>query len=139
MLVQVVTPRGEVLREDVDELVAPGAAGEFGILAGHLPIVAALDAGLMLLRKGTGATPLVVDGGFLEQTADRITVITQRALQASEIDAEEARAELAEAEEAMRTRTEAGPAEAQALQRAWRLAAAKLQALEMGTSTKHAA
>ena len=52
LTLEVVTPGGTALREQVDEVVAPGEAGEFGVLPGHLPMLADLKVGLLHFRKG---------------------------------------------------------------------------------------
>ena len=48
---EIVTPRGRALTADVDEVTAPGVEGEFGILPGHLPILAALRTGIVNYRR----------------------------------------------------------------------------------------
>ena len=44
---EIVTPTGVALRQKVDDVTAPSVAGEFGVLPGHLPVLAALRTGLV--------------------------------------------------------------------------------------------
>ena len=104
LFLEVVTPLRAVLAEQVDEVILTGAAGEFGILPGHLPMLAALDAGGKLAVLNNGDRRLfVVSGGFAEVYHDRITVMTEECEGVDEIDVEKARAALKEAEEAYNT------------------------------------
>ena len=49
---EIVTPKGRALSETVDEVTAPSVAGEFGVMPGHLPLLAALRTGLVSYRIG---------------------------------------------------------------------------------------
>ena len=63
---EIVTPERLLLSEDVDEVVAPGHLGEFGVLPEHTPFLALLDIGILKYRVGTDETQLAVSGGFAE-------------------------------------------------------------------------
>ena len=56
---EVVTPEGLLLREEVDEVIAPGAEGYFGVRPGHTPMLATLGVGVIWYRKGAekGTSP----------------------------------------------------------------------------------
>ncbi len=75
---EIVTPRGVVLKERVTELVAPGSKGEFGILPGHLPMLASLQVGLLRYRKGKDMIDVAVGNGFAEILYDKAIVLTER-------------------------------------------------------------
>ena len=49
---EVVTPKGRALKVEVDEVTAPSVEGEFGVLPGHLPLLAALHTGIVSYRVG---------------------------------------------------------------------------------------
>ncbi len=49
---EIVTPRGRALTASVDEVTAPSVNGEFGVLPGHLPLLAALRTGIVSYRQG---------------------------------------------------------------------------------------
>lgn len=92
---EVITAEREVLREEVEIVVAPGREGELGILPRHAPLLTSLQAGELRARKPGGEEIiLAVSGGFLEVLPNRVIVLADAAEQAEEIDvarAEEAR------------------------------------------------
>jgi len=49
---EVVTPEGLALNADVDEFTSPSVQGQFGVLPGHLPLLAALRTGVVSYRQG---------------------------------------------------------------------------------------
>jgi F-type H+-transporting ATPase subunit epsilon len=75
---EIVTPQGLVLSAEVDEVVAPSVNGEFGVLPGHLPLLAALHIGLLHYRKGNKLTDVAVGSGFAEVLHDKAIVLTDR-------------------------------------------------------------
>jgi F-type H+-transporting ATPase subunit epsilon len=77
---EIVTPKGVVLSEDVEEVVAPSVSGEFGVLPGHLPMLAALSVGLVHFRKPAGAhmVDVAVGAGFVEVGAEKALLLTDR-------------------------------------------------------------
>ena len=79
---------------DIDVVVAPGTAGELGILPSHAPLITSLAPGELRIRKGNEETNMVVTGGFLEVRDDKVVILAEAAERAEEIDtarAEEAR------------------------------------------------
>lgn len=80
---------------DIDVVVAPGTAGELGILPSHAPFITSLAPGELRLRKGNEETSMVITGGFLEVRDDKVVILAEAAERAEEID-------LARAEEARR-------------------------------------
>ena len=91
---RVVTPVGEVIRETVDEVVAPGAEGYFGVRPGHTPLMATLGLGELSYRRGERWQAITCFSGFCEVLPDRVTVLADVGERAEEIDvsaAEEAR------------------------------------------------
>jgi F-type H+-transporting ATPase subunit epsilon len=93
LLLELVTPDRAVVREEVDEVVVPGAEGYIGILPGHAPLLATLQVGELWYRIGQEKRVLAAAGGFVEVLPDRVTVLAQIAERAEEIDV--ARAEAA--------------------------------------------
>ena len=59
ILLEIVTPRGTALSAQVDEVTAPSVKGEFGVLPGHLPLLAALRTGIVSLRTGSETVNVV--------------------------------------------------------------------------------
>lgn len=83
---EVVTRTGVALRTDVDEVQAPSVYGEFGVLPGHLPLLAALRSGILTWRNKTGATRAVIGPGFAEAGPDKVLVLTEHFVPEEDID-----------------------------------------------------
>lgn len=99
----VVGPDAEIVRESVVSLVAPGTEGYFGVMGGHVPLVAALRPGLVEYSDLTGNRhSIYIGGGFCEVGPDAVTVLADEAKRATELDMSEAEATLAEARRALR-------------------------------------
>ena len=91
---EIVTPEAKVYSEDVDMVTLPGVEGEMGIFPMHVPLMTQLAAGEITARKGGQDYFLAVGDGFVEVTGDRVSIITDMAIRAENIDeakAEEAR------------------------------------------------
>lgn len=118
---RLVTPGRMLLDEEVDEVAAPGALGEFGVLPNHIAFLTLLEIGAMSYKQGTAKRVLAVSGGYAEVLNNVMTVLAPAAEFAEEIDVERARRakEVAEAkiEESNRAGEEFAAAEA-ALRRA---------------------
>jgi F-type H+-transporting ATPase subunit epsilon len=94
----VVTPEQQVLDETVSQAILPAHDGQIGILTGRAPILVKLGTGpLRVDVQGGGKRTFFVDGGIAQMKDDKLTVLTDDAIPAAEIDAETARAEFAEA------------------------------------------
>jgi F-type H+-transporting ATPase subunit epsilon len=103
MQLSLTTPKGAVVEVEVDEVIAPGALGEFGVLAGHVPFLSILRPGVLVYRNKDGARVLAVGEGVLEvarsEQGDRVIVLCDQAASAGEVDQEATRKELATLEE----------------------------------------
>ena len=93
---EIVTPHGSALRETVDDVAAPSVEGEFGVLPGHLPILAVLRTGIVTYHKGGEEKRLAVSEGFVEVKDDRALLLTDKVLAKEEIDPVPVRLELAD-------------------------------------------
>ena len=87
---ELVTPECLLLSEEVDEVVAPGYEGEFGVLPGHTQFLAILNIGVLWYRKESAVKKIALGGGFAEVTHDRVVVLADTAERADEIDLERA-------------------------------------------------
>ncbi|HEY8448676.1 MAG TPA: F0F1 ATP synthase subunit epsilon [Thermomicrobiales bacterium] len=106
--VEIITGERVVYTEDdVDMVVAPGAEGSLGILPRHAPLITTLSAGELRVKKGGREESLVVFGGFMEVTPDRVIVLADTAERAEEIDLARAEAARRRAEESMARRQSA--------------------------------
>jgi F-type H+-transporting ATPase subunit epsilon len=91
---QIVTPAGAQVGHPVDEVIAPGTAGEFGVLPGHVPFLSALRSGVLSYRDGASRVFLAVGAGFLQVGAgDQVTVLCSRTQVEADIDEAEASAD----------------------------------------------
>jgi F-type H+-transporting ATPase subunit epsilon len=99
LTLEIVTPDRLLVREQVDEVVIPGAQGYFGVLPGHTPLLATLQVGELWYRKGQEKTFLVVAFGFAEVLPDRVTILAQVAEKPEEVDVVRARSALERAED----------------------------------------
>ena len=77
----------------------PGQEGDFGVLPGHTPLFAGLRTGTMWYRQGSEKHFLAVSVGFAEVLPDRVTVLSQVAERAEDLDEARAQAGMARAEE----------------------------------------
>ena len=101
MDVSIVTPEQEVWSGEADLVIARSPEGEFGIMRGHIPFLAALVPGLVTVVSGGSRESFIVPGGFLEASgpADdyHVIVLADDAEEAGDIDAAEAKRRIEEA------------------------------------------
>ena len=94
----VVTPEAQVLDESVSQAILPAHDGLVGVLTGRAPLLVKLGLGpLRVDLVGGQRQYFYVEGGVAQMKDNRLTVLTNEATPADEIDAEAARAEYAEA------------------------------------------
>jgi len=101
----IVTPERLVFSENVDQVNVPGVEGDLGILYDHAPILTTMRAGRfsyeLLGEKGRQTINMIVSGGYLEVTDNRVIVLAEAVEFLDEIDKERAKTSLAKAEEAL--------------------------------------
>jgi F-type H+-transporting ATPase subunit epsilon len=98
---EMVTPYGEVISQEVDEITAPGILGEFGVLPGHIPMLTALKIGEFSFLKDGKRTYVAVNWGYFEVEEDRISVLVETAEPQDIIDLERAKAAMGKAEKVL--------------------------------------
>ena len=104
ILLEIVTPTGVALREQVTDVTAPSVAGEFGVLPGHLPLLAALRTGLVTYHQNGQEHRLAVHHGFVEVANDTALLLTERFAMKDDVDVVRVRRRLKEVEEKDRMR-----------------------------------
>ena len=87
---EVVTPKGAIVSEEVDIVTAPGFAGEFGVLANHAPFLSTIKIGTLRYKKDGTDNELMVSGGFCEVSNNKITFLVESAERGTEIDVDRA-------------------------------------------------
>ena len=115
LTLEVVTPDGLLIREDVDSIQAPGSEGSFGVLPGHIPMLTTLGAGEIVYTKGAETGRIVCLFGFCEVLPDRVHIMAESGERADRIDVARAESARARAADRMKmVKDEAGFKEAQA-------------------------
>ena len=110
LTLHVVTPAGQALEQEVDEVTLPGLLGEFGVLPGHVPLLAATKAGVLRYRAGGERGRLAIGPGFAQVDGKgAVVALVQKAVSPDKIDREAAAQLLADSEQ--RLQKEAGAAE----------------------------
>ena len=98
---EIVTPERKVLDESVDSVTVPTASGEAGILPNHAPLISALKPGILSYSNKGATERLAVSGGFVEVSSNKVSVLTDAAETAAEIDADAARIQREAAEKSL--------------------------------------
>jgi len=98
---KLVTPGRLLLDEEVDEVTAPGALGEFGVLPKHISFLTLLEVGEMSYKQGGERHHLALSGGYAEVLDEVMTVLAGAAEYSDEIDMERAQAARERAEKRM--------------------------------------
>ena len=99
---EIVTPEEKIYSEDVDMVTLPGSEGEFGVYPRHVPLLTTLVPGELRVLKNGRETSMAVGEGFVEITADAVSVLTDMALEAEKIDVAAAEAAVERAKSAMK-------------------------------------
>ncbi len=79
-----VSPERELFHGEVDQVVVPGVEGEFGVLAGHAPVLSIIKPGVLKVFDGGNIRRIFVNGGFADVTPDGLTVLAEEALDRSD-------------------------------------------------------
>lgn len=77
-----VAPEREVFSGEVDRVDAPGAEGDFGVLAGHAPFMTALREGVVTIHDGSAMRSFEIHGGFADVNAQGLTILAEHAVEA---------------------------------------------------------
>lgn len=87
---EVVTPNGAVVSEEVDIVTAPGVGGEFGVLANHAPFLSTIKTGTLSFKRDRTSKFLMVTGGFAEVSNNKVTFLVESAEFGNDIDVDRA-------------------------------------------------
>lgn len=130
---ELVSPEKLLASQPVDMVVVPGTEGDFGVLAGHAPLISTVRPGVIDVYEGDRVVDRVfVAGGFAEVTETRCTVLAEQAIPVAEIDRAKAEQELKNlGEDLDDAKTDAEKAEAEAK---LAIARAKLDAIGAGAT-----
>jgi F-type H+-transporting ATPase subunit epsilon len=95
---ELVSPDKISFSGEVDQVDVPGSEGDFGVLAGHAPLIALLRPGIMTVYAGGEETKLVVLGGFAEVGPNGLTVLADVATSLEDLDRAALQAQITEME-----------------------------------------
>ena len=101
-LLEVVTPEKLLLSQQVDQIIAPGSEGEFGVLPGHCHFLSTLRIGELHYRVGDLTNHMAILWGFAEVTPIKVTIMAEIAEKAEDIDVGRAQAAVEKAEERLK-------------------------------------
>ncbi len=99
--VSLVSPERLLFSGQVDQVDLPGTEGDFGVLAGHAPVVAMLRPGLVTAIAGGVRDRFVVFGGLAEFSQDDLTILAEAAASVEDFDLAGLEAEIAERQEGL--------------------------------------
>ena len=102
LALEIVTPEGLLLRDEVAEVIAPGEEGYFGVRPGHTPLMATLGIGELAYRKQDGWHRLTCFSGWCEVLPDRVNVLADIGERGEDIDVGRAEQALKRAGERMK-------------------------------------
>ena len=114
LTVEIVTPDRRAYEGTADKVTLPTAMGSIGILPGHLPITAIIAAGEITVTVEGKVTRLAIDQGFVRVVSNKVSVVTEAAIDEAKIDlkaVENAEARAREAVEAARGQKDIDPVE----------------------------
>jgi F-type H+-transporting ATPase subunit epsilon len=77
-----VAPERELYAGEVDQVDAPGAEGDFGVLQGHEPFMTTLRPGAVVVMNGSSKRVFTIQGGFADVTPDGFTILAEDAAEA---------------------------------------------------------
>jgi F-type H+-transporting ATPase subunit epsilon len=96
---ELVSPEKLVFSGEVEQVDVPGAEGDFGVLAGHAPMVTTLRPGVLTVKAAGGEQKIVVLGGFAEVSAKGLTVLADTANSLADFDRAVLAAQIGEMEQ----------------------------------------
>ncbi|MGD9896612.1 MAG: ATP synthase F1 subunit epsilon [Candidatus Methylacidiphilaceae bacterium] len=100
--VQIVTPEGVRLAQDVDMVTLPGEEGEMGVFPNHEPLITRIVPGELILHMGAERKVLAVGEGFARISADRVALLADMALYEEEIEEAKVAEAVERAQQALR-------------------------------------
>jgi F-type H+-transporting ATPase subunit epsilon len=103
ILLEVVTPEHLLLSKQVDEVIAPGTDGEFGVLPGHAAFLTTLKIGELQYKIDNAWHYMSVLWGYAEVNPTKVTILAEIAEKAEDISVERAAQKVAEAEQRLQT------------------------------------
>jgi F-type H+-transporting ATPase subunit epsilon len=95
---ELVTPERLLMSAAAEQVVVPGAEGDFAVLAGHAPVISTLKPGIIEITLADGKQRVFVKKGIAEADPERLTILAQTAVSVESLDAATIASELKSAE-----------------------------------------
>ena len=105
-LLEILSPESAVFSDSVDEVSLPTEKGEITILTNHVPLFSKLSEGEVKIKKGDKQTLIAIAGGFLEVEKEKVSVLSDYAVKAENIEIAKALEAKKRAEELLKNRDE---------------------------------
>ncbi len=96
---ELVSPEKLLFSGDVEQVVAPGADGQFTVLKDHAPVMTTLKAGVVWIDAGGAVEKLFVRGGFADVSAKGFTILAEQAIAVADVDVAKLDADIRDARE----------------------------------------
>ncbi|MEC7828577.1 MAG: ATP synthase F1 subunit epsilon [Actinomycetota bacterium] len=101
MQVELVSPEAVLFSGECSQVVTRTVDGDIAFLDNHAPFIGALDIGQTQLWADDGVVSLAINGGFVEVSGNAVTILSDGALAAQDIDVADAQSDLQSAEQAL--------------------------------------
>lgn len=85
-LLEIITPQRQAFSEEVEGVIVPTTNGSIGVLPHHEPLFSSLSEGEIKITTGTKEFFLAIGGGFMEVTAEKVSILVTRAVHADELN-----------------------------------------------------
>ena len=102
LFLEILSPEGEVYKDEADEVILPTTQGEIGVLLNHTPIFTKLSDGEIIIKKDKDTHYIAITGGFLEVLKNRVNVLADYAVRSEKVEAKKAEEAKKKAEDLMK-------------------------------------
>jgi F-type H+-transporting ATPase subunit epsilon len=126
LVLEIVTPEARVFSDTVDSVVVPTVNGELGILPGHIPLLSQVADGELRIQRGARIEELIVGAGFVQVQGDKVSILSENAIEEAKIDPAAAEKAMQRAQDALRNADGLDPTEVERLEGVVRFAVAQL-------------
>ena len=86
---EIISPKEKVFSTEAKQVVLPTESGEIGLLTGHIPMVTQLKLGALKVINDSSQDIFAIKGGFAQLVSDTISILTDEAVAASDLEATE--------------------------------------------------
>ena len=84
---EIISPKEKVFSTEAKQVVLPTESGEIGLLTGHIPMVTQLKLGALKVINESSQEIFAIRGGFAQLVSDKISILTDEAVAASDLEA----------------------------------------------------